>query len=164
MALENFSGADASGRFGDGPRHLGGEKIRGQLERVGKQAVAHQDRNGIAPAGGQRRLSSADGRRVHHVIVDQRGEVDHLDDHGDRHQLFVERADRLAGERNQGRAKLLALIVQRIAGISGDLGLEAVHLRGKPLGDASQKRPHRCDNFLPTGGKRNVRSIPIGEC
>ena len=60
--------------------------------------------------------------------MDQGGQVDHLDDHRDRYRTLVQHPHRATREGDEGRSELLTLVLQRIAGVFRDLGLETGHL------------------------------------
>ncbi len=149
VRLQDFAGANRLGARCHRPADFGGGESGGQLERVGEQRVAQQDRDVASPVGRQRGPLPPHLRLVHHVVVHQRGEMDHLDDGGDCHMLVPHFARRGRAQRDQRRPQLLALIRQGIVGILGDLRVKLVHLRHQPGRNRLQERLDRLDNAAP---------------
>ena len=97
---------------------------------MGKEAVAQQNRDGISPFGIRRGVVASEFRPVHDVIVDERGDVDELENHS---QIDMARGDfsRCASRKEgEGRAKAFSPSPANIRHIALDgrikqLGLSA---------------------------------------
>ena len=83
-ALEGLANLAGAHRFGRA-RHEAAHRLRGhvgrQLQRLGKKTIAREHRNFVAPVGGERGAAAPHFRAVHHIIVHQRSEVNHLNNH-----------------------------------------------------------------------------------
>src|SRR5262249_9170695 len=99
--LLQLADADAVGRRADDPAGGGVAGRAGQVEGVREQEVTQEDADLVAPAGVDGGDVAADAGAVEHVVVDERGGVDHLDDGG---QRVVGRRDPAPRPRRQGGA------------------------------------------------------------
>ena len=106
--LSQLAVADDVGGPADRAAGVGALERAGEVEGVGEEEVAQQDAGLVVPAGVDGVFMAADGGFVEHVVVHERGGVDHLDDGGERDVLVAQGADRLAGQQQQGRAEPLA--------------------------------------------------------
>ena len=81
----------------------------------------------IATVLSQRELADGwpapDRRLVHHVVVEQRGQVGQLDRDRSRHEPAVPRIAELRGEQHEHRAEALAARVDQVQGGLGEQGL-----------------------------------------
>ena len=114
-----------------------------------EQTVAEQHGNLIAPVRRKRRLLPAQYRFIHHVVVRERGQMNHLDDDRDGDEAVVRLANGRGAQGHERRAQLLALIRQCVLGVRGDFRVESVNLLGQPFGHRFQKRLDRLHNLFP---------------
>ncbi len=106
--------ADLVGRAADpaaGQRRL---ERRRQVEGVGEEVIAQQDRRLVSPLGVDRRGMAADHRLVEHVVVNQRRRVDHLDHRCQDRMALRDRPARPPRQQQQGWPQPLPLIVAAV--------------------------------------------------
>ena len=130
-------GADIRGGAGDAAGDFAIGKAGGELERVGEEAIAQEDGDGVAPLGVGRGLGAAFFRAIHDVVMDQGGGVDELQDDGEVEVAGVDLAGGAAGQEGEGGAEPLAAA---LAGV-GDVGLDGGIERRGPAGRCA---PRRC--------------------
>mgnify|MGYP003343033186 CR=1 FL=1 len=134
IGLKDFAGADGLRRGRNDATNFRRRKTRGQPQRVRKKAVAEQHGNLISPIRRERRALSADACLVHDVVVDERREVDHLDDDGDGGVLVGELAGGVGAKADERGPELLALARERVLRKARDLGIERPHLLAETRG------------------------------
>ncbi len=106
--LLHFPLADLVGRVADPAAGAGRVERGGQVEGVGEEIVAQQDGRLVAPLGIDGGGMPPDHGLIEHVVMHERGRVDHLHD-GRQHGVGLgERAARPAGQRSTsaGRSRL----------------------------------------------------------
>ena len=129
--LQHFAFGDAVGGVGEDAHHRHAVEFDHQLEAARIQEIADQHAGRIAPDRIRRAAAAAQVGLVDHVVVQQRGGVDELDD---RRQLVVvgtDRAGGAAGQHHQHRPQALA------AGRDDVLGhlVDQHHVRRQPSTD-----------------------------
>ena len=153
LRLQNFTGTHRVRRQRHRAANFRRRIARRQLQRLRKQAVAEQHRDFIAPFRRHRWAAAPDFRLIHHVVVDERGEVNHLDDDRRRDVGFIGFAEATGGQRHQRRAQMFAAVVQRVLGVRHDLRIKLPRLPDELGRHGMQKRLHRFHDFFPgTGG------------
>ncbi len=105
--LPQLAGADDIGRPADGLAGEGRLQRAGQGKGVREQKIADQDTGFVVAAGVDRFAMAADGGLVQHVVVDQRGGVDHFHHGGQRDVFVLDLAQRLGRQQQQGRPQSL---------------------------------------------------------
>ena len=116
---------------------------------MGKQAITEQDGNLIPPICRQRGTAATDPCFIHDIVMNQGGQVNHLDDDRHHHMRIPHLARGSSAQRDQSGAQLFALICQRILGIDRNIPLELVDLVAQALNDSFEKRLSRGDDALP---------------
>jgi hypothetical protein len=150
--LQDLPGTDRLGGGGDDAADLRAGKLRRQAKRVREQAIAEQHRRLVAEAGSHRRALAPDARFVDDVVVNQRGEVDQLDDG---RAGGMGRGETAGGGGTQGdedRPQLFATGRQGVARPFGHLGLEGGNLRFEEITNFGEERLGGPDNLLPATG------------
>ena len=158
-ALEGL--ADLAGAHGLGrARHEGAHRLRGhigrQLQRLGKETIAGEHGNFVAPIGRERGPAAANLGAVHHIIVHQRSEVDHLNNHRRARVLGIEPARCATAQGHQQRSQLFALAAQRVLHEGGDLRIKGIHLRLQLARHLIEEWLHRFAQLLPVQRRRGV--------
>src|SRR5436190_24395971 len=90
LGLDDLARTNFPSRTRNHPTDLGVIKICRKIECLGEQTIAEQHAQGISPAGVDRRLGPTPLGLVHDVIVNEGGDMDQLDDHG---QIEMARSD-----------------------------------------------------------------------
>jgi hypothetical protein len=72
----------------------------------------------------RRRTAPAHGRFVHHVVVHERRQMHHLDNHRDRDVAVLNSPVALAARPTRAGTQLLALRAQSVFGVTGEIRLE----------------------------------------
>jgi hypothetical protein len=93
---------------------------QGNLEGLHVQPVAGKHAGVVAPDGICRWTAAARARGVDHVVVHQRGGVDHLHHGGHAHGGIVDFAHQPRGKQNQNGAQALAATGLQVASNGGD--------------------------------------------
>jgi hypothetical protein len=99
---------------------------------MGEQAIPEEDSDVVSPARSHRGTTPTDHGTVHDVVMDESRQVDHLEQHGDRDMVLHDASDAPGAEAHEGGSELFTPVVEGIAGLARDLGLEAVHLGLQP--------------------------------
>ena len=124
-------------------------KLAASVRACANRQSPNKHGNLIAPVRRQREPAAADFRLVHHVVMDQRRQMHHLDDDGHGDMGIVDLAQGIGRQRHQRRAQVLALPVQRVIGVTANGRIKSLDLLGQPTGDRLQKRLHRMNNLFP---------------
>ncbi|CAB4242898.1 protein of unknown function [Methylacidimicrobium sp. AP8] len=95
-----------------------------------KEGVAQQDRHLVPPARRRCRLPSPDGGSVEDVVVNQRGHMNHLNDHGQRDVIGTDSSAHSRGEHDQKRPQPLAATREKGAEVRADPGVDLFRLAG----------------------------------
>ena len=159
LGLEDLPGANGVGGHRHRPADFRGWETRRQLQRPGKEAIPEEHGDFVAPIGRQGQLAPADLGLVHDIVVDQRGQVNHLDDDRDGDMLVAGPAEGVGGQSHQGRAQVLALAVEGVIRVGGNFRVEGFDLVRQSPADGFQKRLDRVDDLLPGKGRLGARSV-----
>jgi hypothetical protein len=119
---------------------------------MGKQTITEQDRDFVSPIGSERESASTDLGFVHHVIVNQRCEMNHLYDNGDGNMRLIDRAQGPRRQRHEGWAQVFALAIERIIGVGSDVRVKGVHFFAKAIAYRFQKGFNWIDDLFPGAG------------
>ena len=159
LGLQDFPGANRIGRHRHRPANVRRRETGRQLQRMGKQAIAEQHGDFVAPVGRQRRPAPADFRLVHHVVMHQRRQMHHLDDDRHRHMGVVNLAQRFGRQRHQRGPQMLALPVQGIIRVTNDVRVEGLDLLRQPLPDGFKERLNRINDLFPGANRLDIRGV-----
>jgi len=138
---------DLIGGFGHDIHDLGALKGDHHLERAGIEEIPYQNRRLITPQGIGGFSAPAHVRGVHHIVVEQRGGVDELNDrcHGDR--LSPLTAGGTGGQQHQQGPQALAATIDNIVAelidqhdVRVELALDFPVYRGKIVLDQFTNR------------------------
>ena len=152
VVLKNLPGAYRACGGGDGAADIRGRELGRQSQGVREQAVADEHRRGVVPLAGERRAVAPKLGAVHDVVVQQGGQVHHLDDHRSLDGGIVPAAGAIRRQAGQRGAQLLALVGQSVLRVRRDLRIERRDLTGQFLLNPVEERRHRQGDFLPFGG------------
>ncbi len=145
--------ADAARGLGEHAARQARGEVGREREGARVEEVAQQHRGLVVPALVDAGHAPAHLGAVEHVVVDQRGEVDQLDDRRDRGVLVGRVAGRVARQQHQRSAQLLAAEPAHVAG-------HVVH-RARALGDLRlEDRTHARQAFAD--GLDQARQACIG--
>ena len=159
LRLQDFAGTNGVRRQRDRAANFGGRKIRSQLQGLREQAVAKEHGDFIAPFRRDCRTAAPDQRLIHHVIVNQRGEVHHFDDDRRRDMRFPGLAETARRQRDEGGPQVLAAVVQRMLGVGNDLRVKIAGLPDELPGHRLKKRLHRFHDYFPGTGRVVIGSV-----
>ena len=149
LGLQNFTRANGIGGHRDCPANIRSRKAGRQGQRAGKQAIAEQNRDLVAPIAGQRQPPPANFGFIHDIVVDEGSQVNNLNNYGNGEMIIIQRAEGVGGKGHQCGAQLLALTFQRVIGVRGHFGIESLNLPGQSPTDGVKKRLDRLNNLLP---------------
>ena len=133
--MDHFAGTNLAGGAGDGATDLGIFEVRRERERVREETVAEQNTEGISPARIHGRLRAAPFRLVHHVVVQERGDVNQFHDHGKIDMFGIDCAGRATGEERDKRAEPFAAPADRISDVAFNRRVECRGLFNDSLFD-----------------------------
>jgi hypothetical protein len=128
LGLQDFAGANGVGGQGNGSANFRGWKSGGEFQGVGKKTVAEQHRDFIPPVFGQGGATPADRRLIHHVVVNQSGQMDHFNDHRQGDVIVLNATRGVTAQCHQHRPKLFALPAQGIFSIRDNFPVERTDL------------------------------------
>ena len=152
--LHDFAGGDGVGGVGEDAHHPHVVDFHHHLKCPGIEEVTDQHAGAIAPDQVGGLLAAAHVGRVHHVVVQQSGGVDELDNGGQRNVLPPAVAVGPGAQQGQGRAQPLAAAVDdvvRQGANQGHFGMQAVlngpvdsgHVVGRQLPNVLNSHPVR---------------------
>ena len=147
--LPQLAGTNDVGRPADRLAGVGRSQRAGQGEGVGEQKVAHQDAGFVVVAGVDRFAVAAELGFVQHVVVDQRGRVDHFDHGGQGDVLVVGPAQGFGRQQQQGRPEPLS---PQAEGVLDQLVDERIVAR--------QFAPQQLFAAVQFGGDRTIQRFP----
>ena len=122
-------------------------RLQRDFERLHVQPVARKHAHVIAPARIRRGAATARVRAIDHVIVNQRGAVNHLDDRAQRNRALAAIAARSRSEQQQRGTQPLAAAFAQVAADFSDRLNGFACLRGDFLLDESKIVAHQIKNF-----------------
>ena len=99
LRLDDFTAANFAGSLGNAARHLGAAESARELEGMGKEAVAEQHAESVAPFGVCSWLTASRVGSVEDVIMDERRSVDEFDDDREIEVFGANRASRATSPR-----------------------------------------------------------------
>ena len=149
LGLQDFPGTNRVRRHRHAAADFRSGKARRQFQCLGKQAIAKQHGDFVAPIGRQRGPVAADLRLVHHIVMHQRRQMYHFNDDRRRHVRISDFAQGAGGQRHDGRAQMLSAAVQGVLGVRNDLRIKIIDLPDQLARDRLQKRFHRFHDVLP---------------
>ena len=94
LRLDDFAGANLAGGAGNRAADVRVVEIGREIQRLREEAIAEEDAQRIPPARIDGRLAAPPFGLIHDVVVDEGGDVDQLDDHG---EIDVGGSDSTAG-------------------------------------------------------------------
>ena len=121
LGLDDLAGANIRGGAGDAPGDFAVGEVGGKLEGMGEEAIAQEDRDGVAPLGIDGGLGAALLGAVHDIVMDEGGGMDELEDDGEIQVAGVDIPGGAACEEGKGGAEALAAALDRV----GDVGLHS---------------------------------------
>ena len=127
--LQDFALGDAVGGIGEYPHDAQVSCVHHHLERAGVEEVADEDTGGISEHGIRRGSSAPQIRLVDHVVVQQGGGVDELDDGGEQHMGGAFVAERPRDQQHHGRTQALAARANDVVGDrvdQSDIGVQSL--------------------------------------
>ena len=110
----------------------------------------------MAPFGGGGGEAAAHVGAVHDVVVDEGGDVDHLEDDGETGVVFGHAAGGAAGEEGEGGADALARGFADVADVALDTGVESVGLLADGGLNDLHLRAHQVEGEDGDGGLAGV--------
>ena len=125
-------------------------KLAANSSAWAKRQSPNKHGNFVSPIGGQGQPAAAQLRLIDDVVMDEGGQMDHFDDHGDRQMRFIEHSGSFAAERDEDGAKAFALGREGVSGKGGDLRLEFPGLGFQLQRNALKKGFHRFRNLFPS--------------
>ena len=149
LRLQDFAGTNRVRRHGHRAADFRCRKTGRQLQRLRKQAVAKQHRDFVPPIRRQGELTTADFGLVHHVVMDQRGQMDHFNDDRRVDMCVTGFADGIGRQGDQGRAQMFAAAIEGILRVGNDLRVKIVDLLDQSLRDRLEKWLQRFHDMFP---------------
>ena len=121
LPLANF--VDRTGHLG---QHVPAPVLQAHVIRAGENIIADQHSRARMPQRIDRRSAATHVSLVHHIVVDQRSRMDHLDERGSHVTAIGHFAVQRRRQQHQQRTQLLAPVTQDVIGDGSDVAVVAV--------------------------------------